>query len=492
MKGNRIFRGVKGVSIFVKKNFFDFIAALNYRKFPPKKKIHFFVNLGVGFFIAVLCHLMQTTNLGERIINSVGDLYTRREAKEALETPGIMGKAKIVFVDIDHQKYVDWGEPDITPRDKLAEMVKKCYDAGAKVILLDFFFEKEDRTPANDEKLINVLKDIREKERSKRNGNKEGSEQNNPFSGIIFCKRIGFKKDLKENIFYDFFHKKNREDQKDNIFFQAVPSVSSNIYDDVVRYWNSYKKYKDKKGNTAVIWGVPFLAYMLYNKQAQWMGYFEGKILAKNQVDIDHQIEEFEFDGNDYILSNYDSHPYFQRIRFQMIPGIEKVDDLKKFRPEDEGNVYLIRVKYGNNFEYIGDAFFKNKIVVIGNSSPDIDDMHRTPLGDMPGMYVLGNAINTILNTKQVKPPPAWLEYLIEIIVIVAAAYLFLYLTSFLALLIAVIVTLFGLVEFGYLHYVKTGELLSSGFVIIGMVFHKITADIEETFRKKGRLKHSE
>ena len=145
----------------------------------------------------------------------------------------------------------------------------------------------------------------------------------------------------------------------------------------------------------------------------------------------------------------------------------------------------MVGVKYIDSFDEIGGAIFRDKIVIIGNSSPDKGDIHRTPVGDMTGMFLLGNAVNTILNTAQVKHPQMWLGYLIELCVIVAAAYLFLYLMSFLALFVSVIFIFFGLVELGYWYFIETAVFLNSGLIFIGMVFHKIIADIEELFKKR-------
>lgn len=404
-------------------------------------------------------------------------------------------------MEIDHGTYVKWGEPDITPRDKLAQIIRKCYDAGAKVILLDILLEKKEQLPNDygDKELNGVLEYIWEKE--KQNRFKENCPNENFFAGIVFCRRVGFRDDLKKNIFYDSFRNNKGKDHI-NFFYHAVSLFSSNAKDNVIRYWNSYEKYRDESGDEDLIWGAPLLTVLLYEDKAALLEPLKKKLLAKNQDNPYYEIDKFTFkNGNEYHLFFNTSHTYSQRIRFKIILGEESEEikntsknaaqakknkkNSKKIDDKQRGNTWIVGVKYIDSFDNIGDEIFRDKIVIIGNSSPDKGDMHRTPVGDMPGMFLLGNAVNTILNTRQVKHPQWWLGYLIELFVIVSAAYLFLYLMSFLALFVSVIFILFGLVELGYWYFIETAVFLNSGLIFIGMVFHKIIADIEELFKKR-------
>lgn len=474
---------------FLKEKIRHFGSLLDFRKFPIKKKIHFFINLGVGIFIAVLCHSLEYTTWGESIINKILDVYIESEARQAIENPESIQKGNIVFVEIDHDIYVSWGEPDITPRDKLAQIVKKCYDAGAKVILLDVIFEKKEQLPndAGDKELNGVLEYICTKERLKRDNETIGNE--NFFAGIIFCRRVGFTGDLKKNIFYD--SGKELEKKKNlTIFYHAVSLFSSNKSDNIVRYWNSFKKYRKGTKKEDLIWGAPLLAVMLYEDKAFQLKSLEKIILANKQDNQYGEIDKITFkNGNEYHLTLNPNHTYSQHIRYEIIPDREDKESSENRNNQQEGNTYLITAKYSANFDYIGDDIFRDKIVIIGSSSPDIGDMHRTPVGDLPGIYLLGNAANTILNAKQVKHPYWWLGYLIELSVIIAAAYLFLYLFSFLALFVFIIFISLGLVELGYWYFERTGFFMNSGLIFIGMVLHKIIADIEELFNKWFLLK---
>lgn len=479
----------------IRKTMKRFFSLLNVRKFPAPKKIHFFINLGVGIFIAALGHSLQHTAWGESIINSLSDIYIESEAAKAVANPLSMDKGNLVYVEIDHDAYVKWGEPPVTPRDKLAHIIKKCYDCGAKVLLLDILLENKDHSPGSsgDKEFRGALGYILEKEKHRRTG--ENNIEENSFAGIIFCRRVGFRGDLKKNIFHEPFGNSG-QGNKPVIFYHGAPLFSANAKDNVVRYWNSYSKYLNENEEEDLIWGAPLVAVMLYENTAVRLDSLKRKILSYKGSGPDHKIDTVLFEGgNQYSLFVNSAHTYSQRIRFKLVPGEERIEKPEKKDAGRTGNEWAVRVKYNEHFDKIGAAFFQDKIVIIGNSSPDTASIHRTPVGDMPGMYLLGNAVNTILNTKQVKEPH-WLPViLIELCVIGAAAYLFLYLNSLLAFLAAVILASLGLIELGYRYFTETGVFLNSGLIFWGMGFHKIAADIEKLFKErvffKGGIKKS-
>ncbi len=482
----KLYSVVKWILKFIIEKSCLFFSCFNVKKFTPSKRIHFFVNLGIGIFIAIICHCFQHTTWGESIINSILDIYIQHDAGKSISNPLLLEDNNIVFVEIDDETYVKWNEPDITPRDKLAQIIKKCYDEGAKVILVDILFEKEDRSPDNirDKKLKEVLKYIFDREEAEQEIRE--SILDHSFAGIIFLHRIGFKGDLKANIFYNFI-KGEKWEKETKIFHHAIPLFSSNSNDNVVRYWNSCELYCNEEKRDDLIWGGPLLAVMLYEDKVVKLEHLKQAILSDINKTPTGNIGKFTFkNGNEYILVFNTSHTFYQRIRFKIIPGkVITGNNSIGMDFEREGNAYFFSAKYNNHFNNIGAKFFQDKIVIIGNSSPDTGDMHRTPVGDMPGMYLLGNAVYTILNTKQVKQLPWWIGYIIELFIIITAAYLFLYLQSFLALLVSSILILFGFVELGHWFFMKSGIFLNSGLIFAGMVFHKIAADIEGLFKKK-------
>jgi CHASE2 domain-containing sensor protein len=106
-----------------------------------------------------------------------------------------------------------------------------------------------------------------------------------------------------------------------------------------------------------------------------------------------------------------------------------------------------------NNFQENLDG----KGVVIGNSSPDTWDIRQTPVGKMPGLYVIGNAVNTIISGIQPVPTHWWINLLAEAAVIFLAAFIFTRVSTFFGqlatsaifLIIAIPVSLFIFYRWG-------------------------------------------
>ncbi|MEN8158744.1 MAG: CHASE2 domain-containing protein [Myxococcota bacterium] len=90
------------------------------------------------------------------------------------------------------------------------------------------------------------------------------------------------------------------------------------------------------------------------------------------------------------------------------------------------------------------------RIVVIGASYAESRDVHRTPLGWMPGAVILQNAIYSLLQNGGLKPPSTATVLSIQLGLLVAAALIFASLGSYWAVLIAAPVSLLALLPFSF------------------------------------------
>ena len=60
----------------------------------------------------------------------------------------------------------------------------------------------------------------------------------------------------------------------------------------------------------------------------------------------------------------------------------------------------------------VPDHIYKNAIVLIGATAPDLHDYLQTPLGLLPGVEIHANIINTILGQRFYRPFPLWASLL--------------------------------------------------------------------------------
>jgi CHASE2 domain-containing sensor protein len=108
-------------------------------------------------------------------------------------------------------------------------------------------------------------------------------------------------------------------------------------------------------------------------------------------------------------------------------------------------------------------------------------------VGSMPGMYIIGNAMNTILLGLQPAHPSRVLNMLIELAVIIIAAYI---LSRFPPVIIKVlksVVLISVLSVISYYYFIKTGVLLNFTFAVVGMGLHDMAMSVEKVLIKKKK-----
>ena len=430
----------------------------NIRKFSRKKKIQFFVNISVGIIIAVSFHFLENTDWGESTINTAFDFVIRREAEKSAATAAdltIQRSARvsdrIIFLEIDDATYRKWGNPLLTPRKKLSDLVKLASDGGAKVIILDVLLEDTDCcNPEGDTELRSVLQEMTKNRLPVR---------------IIFPVRVGQDGVFPKRNLYEDLIVSNPN------FYHATANFSATATDRVIRYWVPFEYERFGERDT-IIWNISFLAAMLYEGKEGDM----QKLASQIRNGAFHKARQFDLRNSATIAISPDREDiYRNRIRFLLIP--------KRTLPHyHEGN--LFDAAYGA--DEAKHAAFEDKLVIIGNSSSDVGDIHPTPIGTMAGMFIIGNAINTILSGIQPSHPPILLNLLIEAFIIMLAGFLFLYFHSFLAQILGSTLLILPLVIFGYWYFLYTGVFLNFMFAVVGMSFHRIVSNIEEIIHNRG------
>lgn len=281
----------------------------------------------------------------------------------------------IAFIAIDHETYKQWGYSDITPRDRLAELIDTAYRGGAKVIALDIFLQEPDyQHPEKDQQLRKTLERIKVED---------------PSVKIIFPVTLSTDGILGKTLYDDLIDNKEQ-------FFKAVPWVMvASSYDNKMRFWTPYGLYVQEDQQKGVVWGTPLLATVLLQGDSNQLTEFGEQIIStvikgEPQRGLDFKSRN---NGKELITisggTNYENY----RINYSLIPsGVLKKDD--------PGNLFMksFTVPQLQKMMGINKNLLRNKIVIIGNTSPDKRDNYPTPVGIMPGMYIHGNVMNTILH----------------------------------------------------------------------------------------------
>jgi hypothetical protein len=431
----------------------------SHKKFYVDK--HFYVNIIVGVIIAVIFHFVEYTRFGIKNLDYIFDFFIQHESLKAQdvvnrgETLSNFSK-DIVFIDFRYSDYKRWGFPQFTPRDILARNIFLADSCGAKLIIIDFLFEYKDyQYPSKDDSLRNVIKRIGVTGKTK----------------IIFPVTIGIDKKLKPNLFDDLINK------YDNLFI-GLPSVLSSSHDGVVRYTGSSDKYlessEESRNTQRTIESIPVIASKILNNPA--LG--KNDLIKQEAGENDNKNELTSINEKEREVEEY---LYQKRIRFLIIPGKE-TDTLGR-----SGNILPDQYFAVEN---VIPEYLKNKAVIIGSSNPETGDVHLTPIGKLPGMFVLGNAVNTEIMHLYPEEVHIVLKYLIELLVILLASFLFYYFHEFFAQIITSILLLLILGTINYFLFLNYGIFLNFILPVLGIGLHRSISSFENILSSGISKKH--
>jgi len=426
------------------------IKTLDSRKFEKGKRTQFYLNIAAGLIMVFLIMPgLESTRWGESLLNSAFDRFIASEAKAAVKTnedPGELLLLDIGFVKKNgiKEKEAEGKTNFLSPRDTIARLLTMAFTGNASVVVLDFALEENDCChPERDEQLRKVLAD---------NTNKR--------TKVIFpvrtvCTDSTCKYEKIQPLIFDA-----EIDQNPN-YTRAASTLLASPEDAVVRHWKVFHQYKEKEDALKkILWSLPVLAVALQKDKEKDLKNLEALL------ETDNKIAGYSLDFNntgekkELFLPLQETDPYRQRIRFRLIPK-DCIDG------SPEGNIRVTAA------EYLKPEGFKNKIVIIGNSDPAVGDVLSTPVGNMPGMYIQTNAIHTLLEGFQPKSPPWWVSVLINLFIIIGAAYLFHYTESFLMDLMVWLIGIFGFGALGYYCFFKSYGIVPNyvfGIAAIGYI----------------------
>jgi CHASE2 domain-containing sensor protein len=434
------------------------VRLLDFRRWDRRIKIQFLTNLTVGICICAAFHYLEHTSFGEKILNSVFDKMAKKETSQAInrskdcigsqigdpncDKNAVWASNNIAYIDIDDSAYRLWGEPLIIPREKVARYIRLADKNRARMVVLDLLLDYPSHDKNGDALLRETLEDL--------------TSRNSPLA-IIFPVTLRAADRTARPLIYDDIISLNPN------FYRALPHVSISRSDRVVRYMKHFESIKLRDGSRGVLFGVPLLASVILGDELGQFKKIEERIISDLQTSaMEMHVYEIYFkDGSNLFIENHEL--ISSRIRFTQIPpGIM----------QSEGNLFTERI-LPDEVEGL-QSELRGKVVIIGVSSPDKGDIHPTPVGEMPGMYIIGNAISTVASHEQVRPQPFWMRLLIEFVIILFAAFLFLYTTSAAIEIALSVIMVTLLVPLTYHFYMTYGIFINSIFPVMGMSLQRV------------------
>lgn len=128
---------------------------------------------------------------------------------------------------------------------------------------------------------------------------------------------------------------------------------------------------------------------------------------------------------------------------------------------------------------------FAGRIVVIGGSFHEGRDLHRTPLGPMPGALVIINAIDSLLEYGEIQPPSPLAKWLVILTTVLAMSLVFARFDSTTGPIVAGGLILLVLLPSSVLLF-KDGYWVDFGVPLLSVWIHRSAARIHERLEARA------
>jgi len=191
-------------------------------------------------------------------------------------------------------------------------------------------------------------------------------------------------------VVFDIFFEKEKDEPGDNYLAKSILESSFPI----ILGYPTY--YEDSESTFKYILPLPLLI-----KDNTWLG------IANTYPDMDDVVRKYSY--GDFNKTSVDTHPSLalstiEAISGLDIPGLEE-SFINNYADNSSGQKYSF-ISFYRVFkdEYDGSTFnpsdFKDKIVIIGVYTDLLGDSYQTPVGQLYGMEIHANAMQTILEQR--------------------------------------------------------------------------------------------
>jgi len=376
----------------------------------PDKRKHFFRNLLCGVITVILLQLISHTGIGQEMLNDTYDFLVKTDfrltAVPSKARDAISDSIRLIAFDKESCEESP-GQGFWTPRERLGKTIIKAIERGAKVVVVDFALDKPvplyyaDGAFMEENQLYLSL--LREAVKL--------AEQKKAVILLPWTTRKPEPKGYTAQ-YYELM------DTNRHVIRQGSPGVFFNTSDFKVRHLRFYEKDGDR-----VLISLSVLA-ALY----QWHGIEKGhEILEAAEARLMNTSEtviSIPSDGNVPDIRLYPQDKSGEclpaRLKFRIAP----MDLVKAYAPEGYNPLFSQRMVWTASDFLETEKLCRGKTVLIGPSYSEIGDTHITPIGKMPGVFVVANGVNLFLRGEQIQEY-SLLKYGMIFLILVFAAFVF-------------------------------------------------------------------
>ncbi len=413
----------------------------------------FLANFAVATTIAVIVGLFHQNQWLMRLENSAMDLMmefnkglprmSNFESDEPLQ---------FAFLDIDEQSFRAWNEPYHTPRDKLQKLIDYAATGSARLIVVDIDLSRAGIIAEHDKNLADYL-------------SRYATETSLPPLILVrnFYSDGGAAHEWSEiqPSFLDNF------ELSESIQW-AQPLFRATLWDGMIRHWHLVKA-GCLNGQLMLLPAVQLVVAGILTSENSASAQRPTE-LGLVKIESCHSTTKARGEstsagaarihGNTAIQAGID-----QRIIYT-IPWRSPSPDL----------VTVSAQTITEASRALSTDLVNRKVVIIGASNTDSRDIHRTPIGNMPGALIVANAIKSLALYGQIEAPPIWLQWVLKLSIILLAGWTFLAFRSLLAVGVAGGLIILVLVPISF-HFFKYGLWVDFAIPLFGMLVHRAFAE---------------
>ncbi|MFC1779400.1 CHASE2 domain-containing protein [Thermodesulfobacteriota bacterium] len=300
------------------------------------------------------------------------------------------------FLNVDELTYRHLDEPFYMPRESITELIDFSLSANPLLIFVDFLIDKPGGDSEADVALYDYVLNY-----------SPGAPP------LIFARSFRSSIDSSEILaevrpsYLDSAVKENK-----NVYW-ASPSFYKDA-DQVVRRWQLWTP-AFSEDTTRLVPSVQFSTLSLLAKLKDK----NNKGEKRSEALFNRYSEEAKRLTNNY-RQEVHANPLRQKIVYTL--------------PWEGGGIPLVRNYTGSqvplvrthnalpilkNQGEIDNSWLQNRVVILGATYADNRDSYLTPIGEMPGSYVLFNAINSLWQYGEIRTPPLIVKIAIEVALII-------------------------------------------------------------------------
>lgn len=427
-------------------------ASSYWRSLPTTRRL-FLSNVVVAVLIAIIVAAFHQNRWLVRLEDSAMDTMMEfNKGLPRMSPDSSSSTLQFTFLDVDNASYRDWQEPYHTPRDKILKLVKAAADNNARLIVLDIDLSRAGVNAEDDKLLAEYLAQY-------------GRGETRP---PLILVRTFYNDGPSDRQWLHVRPSFLDEFEFSSSVYWAQPLFRKTMWDGVVRHWHLVK-FGCLRGQLLLLPATQLIAAALL---ADGNTASVNRSVHLDSVQLDscssqsdaNTSSTLQASGRRDDASSLD--PDIGQRLIYTIPWKSPAPDL----------VTVSAQFITESDREFSDDLIANRVVMIGASFSESGDIHRTPIGDMPGALIIANAIKSLSLYGQVRTPPLWIQWTLKLTLILLAAWAFSRFTSLTAVCLAGATIIGTLVPISF-YFFKYGLWLDFAIPLFAMMMSRAVAE---------------